>query len=528
MERESSLKSSRSRSNTRKYRTIAPTSQVDETLFGKPMREGMRENSSCKAKKLPQRNKDGETIQVITRDLIRNLRVKDSSGLAIILPSAEYEQIVSRSRVLTKEEKQGLKEASQRKKEEETKAAQDWRHEILEANLKNKKKNGLTELELQSQACATRVVEHTNALKSEQEEEIRKLNTLILGVQCQATRDAQIKEKQQIQVEMSVEEKRLDNMMEVERRKILETMDQIDELRKHQRLGGMQEIYNQIQERSEKRQLLEELKEQEKQQIHEKQKKMDLEDQEGLERKREAQKQLQKEVMRINAETMKAKELRKEEEKLADMRDMEYIRNKQEREVAYEAEQRRIKKEKELEIARLRAQQQRANDYTAEQDEIRLRRNQEVADREWRKKEKELAEKKAQEEAMLRVAHLEQVQCKEHFLSIEAAREKAEVERILRAQKEMIKKEREAEEKRRLKAKHYTEALLHQVKERELSAIAKQREISKETACLMEDTQLRRVRLDEIREKKLKELKATGLSEKYCSVVERKARTCFL
>lgn len=32
--------------------------------------------------------------------------------------------------------------------------------------------------------------------------------------------------------------------------------------------------------------------------------------------------------MHINAETMRAKEQRKEEEKLADMRDMEYIKSK--------------------------------------------------------------------------------------------------------------------------------------------------------------------------------------------------------
>lgn len=53
-------------------------------------------------------------------------------------------------------------------------------------------------------------------------------------------------------------------------------------------------------------------------------------------------------------------------------------------------------------------------------------------DREWRRKEKELAFKKAQEEVMLRAARLEQVQCKEHFLSIEAGREKAEFERVLK------------------------------------------------------------------------------------------------
>lgn len=52
--------------------------------------------------------------------------------------------------------------------------------------------------------------------------------------------------------------------------------------------------------------------------------------------------------------------------------------------------------------------------------------------REWRRKEKELAAKKVQEEEMLRAARVEQVRCKEHFLSVEAGREKAEFERVLR------------------------------------------------------------------------------------------------
>ena len=40
--------------------------------------------------------------------------------------------------------------------------------------------------------------------------------------------------------------------------------------------------------------------------------------------------------------------------------------------------------------------------------------------------------KKAQEEEMLMAARTEQVRCKEHFPSIEAGREKAEFERVLR------------------------------------------------------------------------------------------------
>lgn len=66
------------------------------------------------------------------------------------------------------------------------------------------------------------------------------------------------------------------------------------------------------------------------------------------------------------------------------------------------------------------------------EDEIRARRNQEAATREWRKKEKEEIKRKQEEDERLNAARLEQVTHKEHLLSIEAARERAEFERVLR------------------------------------------------------------------------------------------------
>lgn len=59
---------------------------------------------------------------------------------------------------------------------------------------------------------------------------------LILDAQCQATRDAQIREKQQIEAELAEEGKRLDSMMEVERHMALEAEKEIDDLRKQQRI----------------------------------------------------------------------------------------------------------------------------------------------------------------------------------------------------------------------------------------------------------------------------------------------------
>lgn len=48
----------------------------------------------------------------------------------------------------------------------------------------------------------------------------------------------------------------------------------------------------------------------------------------ALERKKEEQQRLKEENMHINSETIRAKERRKEEEKMADLRDLEYMKNK--------------------------------------------------------------------------------------------------------------------------------------------------------------------------------------------------------
>lgn len=48
----------------------------------------------------------------------------------------------------------------------------------------------------------------------------------------------------------------------------------------------------------------------------------------ALEKKKEEQQCLKEENIRINSETIRAKERRREEEKKADLRDLEYMKNK--------------------------------------------------------------------------------------------------------------------------------------------------------------------------------------------------------
>lgn len=53
-------------------------------------------------------------------------------------------------------------------------------------------------------------------------------------MQCHVVRDAQIEEKKQNRTKWLEEEKRLDAIMEVERRRAVETQEKIEQLRKEQ------------------------------------------------------------------------------------------------------------------------------------------------------------------------------------------------------------------------------------------------------------------------------------------------------
>ena len=81
-------------------------------------------------------------------------------------------------------------------------------------------------------------------------------------------------------------------------------------------------------------------------------------------------------------------------------------------------------------MARLRSQQERASDEQAERDALRAKRATEEAEREWRRKEAAEARHKKEVEDMLRAARSQQMQQKEHYLAVEAQRERAEFEKV--------------------------------------------------------------------------------------------------
>ncbi|XP_029791697.1 cilia- and flagella-associated protein 45 isoform X1 [Suricata suricatta] len=434
------------RSRKTRYRTKATSSEADESLFrhDKPLAQSERptepivllRDKQAILKTLTAQSSDHkpETIQIVTRNMVRKLLVptKDPSGESLIMSPEEFERIKWASYVPSREELEAREQASKKEKEAIMDAVTARKKIMKQKEMVWKSNKKLSDLEEEAKERAQDVLRRASQLRAEQEEELRGMNKIILNAKCHAIRDAQILEKQLIQRELDAEEKRLDQMMEVERQKCIQRQEELDRKRREERIRGRRHIVEQMEKNREERSLLAEQREQEKEQMLEYMEQLQQEDLRDLERRHQEKLKMQAEIKRINDENQKQKAELLAQEKLADQMVMEFTKKKMAREAEFEAEQERIRREKEKEIARLRAMQEKAQDYQAEQDALRAKRNQELADREWRRKEKENAQKKMETEAKLRESRLQQVASKEHAVAVQVQRDRDEFERILR------------------------------------------------------------------------------------------------
>lgn len=194
---------------------------------------------------------------------------------------------------------------------------------MKQKDMERRKNEKLNDLEIEAKENAEHLLSKANAMRQEQEDEIKHLNEvivlvyfstcnsrskkssriihfieikliilvsdsclqLILNAKCHAIRDAQILEKKQIKGEMMEEDKRLDVMMEVDRQNAISIQEEIEKKRKEERLLGAAKLLDQIQENEQERLFDLERKDQENIQMQKYIEKMMDEDRNSLEKK---------------------------------------------------------------------------------------------------------------------------------------------------------------------------------------------------------------------------------------------------
>lgn len=520
------------KSRPSRYRTVNSMSSVDELLFAKPNPTSSPEvqtkadpvSTKCKPSDGSKKSKEQEVIQVITKDMIRKLRVPrdDPSGQSLIMSSDHFSRIRNASRVLTKAEKESLEGKMKEDKTQLQDAAIKRKDFMQQMEVKRKQNEKLSDLEQEAKVKSQYLLQKAQEQMEEQEDEIKKLNETILNAKCHAIRDVQLIEKADIKKEITEEDKRLDAMMETDRVRALKEYEDRDNAKRLERLMGAQVLHQQIEEREQHSLLEQEKKDQETKAMLQYLEKLKQEDMAALVNKRNVQKAVMQDVARANEEILAQKEQQNARAQMEDAKVMEYLKEKALREEEYDRDKEISRIEREKEIARLLQQQERASDEQAEKNALRARRNQEEAEREWRRKEKEEAMKKAHMEKNLKDARRTQVSDKEHFLAVQAARERTEFERVLNAQREQVLRDEHTEQEFLDKRCAYAEDVRTQIKAKEKERVQARQAFFEEGIVLDQEAKERRQKLDEIKRRKLKELKEVGVPIKYVNEVARR------
>merc|ERR1711973_245306 len=487
--RSGSVASGASGRSSSKYRTKARSSEVDELLFG------LNNKKSAVFKSTP------ETVQVITKDLIRNVVVpSDGYHKALLLSRQQFDQIKTKSKV--KSHAEAKSEIDSARKEQINDAAQR-KQKFQEQDFYRKKNHELNELEIEAKELNEHLLEKVNA-------------------KCHVIRDKQILEKEQIKKDMDEEEKRLDVIREVHRLNAIKEAEKVESCKAAQRMEGARCIMDQIKSNTVARILEEEKKKAESAALHRYIEKLQTEDLGDLQKKHEQQQAIQEEIEILNQQKELQKKKRMEEDKMQEMQVEAYIRKKEAREEAIKREKKEIKVLKEEKQMRLLRQRENQMGQEDEQDALRAKQAQEATEREWRRKEREAQLRKEEEDLRMKEGRQLQIKQKEHFQAVQAERERQVFNRIVQQQLKEAQREKEHDKCRHRANLQHAQDIRAQIRNREQERIEKRRTFFEEAEKKMADELEHRNKLKQVKVRKLEELRRAGVPEKYAAEVSRR------
>jgi hypothetical protein len=249
-------------------------------------------------------------------------------------------------------------------------------------------------------------------------------------------RSRQLKEKSFVDDDCKRQDLKLELQNDLDRLKLMDKLDKEklkrDGLIKH----GREVIMEQIRYRDQERQRHKEDLQKEREQMLNRLKQVDIENDIKLRKRTEYEAKMGAEVFEANRQFIIDKEKKKIEDQELDRKIYHYNLEKIRKEEEDLAEKQRIAEIKENETIQLRRKQEKQMDRNAELDFIRARRGNELKDREERKKEKEEALVKIQKMETMMVSRLKQKQDKEFQFVEQANQAKEEFEAIIKKQLE--------------------------------------------------------------------------------------------
>ncbi|XP_050294792.1 cilia- and flagella-associated protein 45-like isoform X2 [Anthonomus grandis grandis] len=443
-----------------------------------------------------------------------------------ILPLSEFQRLKHQAHVITLEDKMRMIEEGEREKNKLVMESTLRKEQLLKTQKHTNNKPGSKLETVESEAAKKNLylLRRSQELRIEQDERVKEANGIILATKCRAIRNAQIAEKKVIEKELKEEEQRLDAMMEQQRQKKIvaeEKKREADEMKKQ---NYVKEVLQQIKENELDRLLEAERIEEESKMLNKALIELQKDEEKRQKAKIEMQIKMREEFKKANEEACRYRRLKAEEQRIADLRVKEFMRQKAEREEALEKEKSLLKAAKEKEIARLREMQEKSQDLQAALDEMNAARSQEEKEREWREQEKQAALKKQKMMEDLHVARAKQITDIRMTQARALARDEDDFKKVAKVQHELHLKDLEKQAKKREEIARHRKELLKQINEKERERINWQQERYDDGKAQRLDFVLKDKNVEEYLKHKIEKLRKNNVPDNYIKDIERQLR----
>ncbi|KAL2613772.1 hypothetical protein R1flu_025464 [Riccia fluitans] len=458
---------------------------------------------------------DTDTV-IISKDDMQKIQASGCSSAFQCISSMPGLYDKERSVILTDEQRLAMKKERDAERDKIHAVANQRKAMMLKMEAERKKKSGrLTDAEILKRQNDDRAKAAAVKQMEESLDDAKLMNSMMNYARCVTIRDGQLHEKGDKERWEHQDAMRWHHIMEIDRLQKIKEHDTAEAKKKYFRYEGAAVIRKQMAENDSMRKINEEIKEQEGRRIRRESERMLKEDSDAAEAKRVAGRKLLLEILKANDDAQEARIKAKEYEKEEEARRQIYVHEKEKREQAYSEAQDKIKKEREMETARLRAMQERAQDKQAVIDGLRALRVQEEHEREWREKERAEAERVRLMHEGLARAREEQKIYKLKLLADQAQEEQISYYRIAQSQKAALIEARRQAQLAHEAAVQNKNAVLTQIKKNEDRKVRELQEKFEEGERLKQKLRVEKLRLEEIKQRKLEELQKEGVPPKY-------------
>ncbi|KAH8370831.1 hypothetical protein KR093_005143 [Drosophila rubida] len=455
-------------------------------------------------------------------------RRRNQGAKELVLRPAELKRLQQKCQVLTIDDKLQAIERSEAEHRRQLQLVETTKQRFKSIDAARKAEAGKLAPQCDEVSAALEeqhtVLSRALLAKQEQEEDVKRINRMILDAKCKAVREAQIQEKQQMAKALRDDDERLAKMVNERARQALSAEDERERLETEKRAKYAQDIRQQLSEREKQRFLEAQRVAAEAKQLQKAGELLREDEQRQRSFVQLRKLRFREELQRIRDMSSVFKSMLSEQERLAELRVAAYMREKQAKERQLQDAQKLLKKEFERRQQHIYTLAAEAQETRETNEELKYLKDRNRVEREYRQREKQAAMAKRLAERDLLESRAQQAQELKQRIAQEIAHAEHEFNKVLERMRDEEEKQRRLDREREARSQLYRRDLKQQMTEKEAERRRRTELEQERMQKWLEQEQQREANIKHVISSKIAAMRENCLPEKYLREVEKQLR----